>query len=453
MATRIISLSGGGPWGFTLSGGRDFGSPLSVSKVTPAGKADKGGMKQGEFVVAINGDCTEGFLHFDAQQMVKATGMYLQLKLSSAPPKSPSLARAHQQTTVSESTSTRPQPPSPPPSFVPGGGVAKPVTYSTVNQTTSPANNPVKLPYPEGSPVQRSELSADSGLSTSTIQSPSFRKLHMSPETVPSVFSQPPRPPSPPSSQMKDIYIEEGNVVKTSYKPPPPPTVSTKVTPPPKKESPIPKPAPPPSTSSTSKPQTSPTHAPGQQMSPAVASKLTARQGVCAACTQPIRGPYATAMGRCWHPEHFVCSSCQKQLQNTMFVFEEESIFCEKCYEKKFAKTCHSCRRPIVGSCITAQDLSWHEEHFRCSRCNADLTQGEGFSMEANQLLCGDCYGETYGATCGGCGQKIGGDQLWVEALDKQWHSQCFTCTICRNPLEGGTFLAKLGRPYCKSCV
>ena len=95
-------------------------------------------------------------------------------------------------------------------------------------------------------------------------------------------------------------------------------------------------------------------------------------------------------------------------------------------------KTCHSCRRPIVGvsgavpvisglnsfamyntctymyfvlhthtlllhkvivpidahcmifslsahslqPCITAQDLSWHQEHFVCSRCNTDLSQG-----------------------------------------------------------------------------
>ena len=50
--------------------------------------------------------------------------------------------------------------------------------------------------------------------------------------------------------------------------------------------------------------------------------------------------------------------------------------------------------------------------------------------MEAGQLLCGDCYGESYGATCGGCGQKIGGDQLWVEALDQQWHQNCFICTV-----------------------
>lgn len=30
---REITLSGGGPWGFTLSGGKDFGAPLKVSKV------------------------------------------------------------------------------------------------------------------------------------------------------------------------------------------------------------------------------------------------------------------------------------------------------------------------------------------------------------------------------------------------------------------------------------
>ena len=58
---------------------------------------------------------------------------------------------------------------------------------------------------------------------------------------------------------------------------------------------------------------------------------------------------------------------------------------------------------------------------------------GEGFNMEAGQLFCGGCYGESYGATCGGCGSKIGGDQLWVEALDQQWHSHCFTCTVSKH--------------------
>ena len=36
MGERLIALSGGGPWGFTLSGGKDFGAPLKVSKVSAA---------------------------------------------------------------------------------------------------------------------------------------------------------------------------------------------------------------------------------------------------------------------------------------------------------------------------------------------------------------------------------------------------------------------------------
>ena len=33
MGDRELILTGGGPWGFTLSGGKDFGAPLKVSKV------------------------------------------------------------------------------------------------------------------------------------------------------------------------------------------------------------------------------------------------------------------------------------------------------------------------------------------------------------------------------------------------------------------------------------
>lgn len=29
----MASLRGGGPWGFRLQGGKDFGNPLSISKV------------------------------------------------------------------------------------------------------------------------------------------------------------------------------------------------------------------------------------------------------------------------------------------------------------------------------------------------------------------------------------------------------------------------------------
>ena len=61
------------------------------------------------------------------------------------------------------------------------------------------------------------------------------------------------------------------------------------------------------------------------------------------------------------------------------------------------------------------------------------LSLGSGFNMENNMLFCTDCYGAVYGATCFGCGQRIGGDELWVEALDHQWHPACFVCDVRLN--------------------
>ena len=45
----------------------------------------------------------------------------------------------------------------------------------------------------------------------------------------------------------------------------------------------------------------------------------------------------------------------------------------------------HSLCLPLsLQPCITAQDLSWHQEHFVCSRCNTDLSQG-GYTVHNNR--------------------------------------------------------------------
>ena len=41
-----------------------------------------------------------------------------------------------------------------------------------------------------------------------------------------------------------------------------------------------------------------------------------------------------------------------------------------------------------------------------------------------------NCFTEAYGVSCSGCGQTIGANELWVEALDRNWHPQCFVCGV-----------------------
>ena len=67
---------------YQCTGSSGISPLLSVCQVTPGGKAARGGVKQDDYLLAINGDDTDGLLHFDAQQMIKATGMSLQLKLA-----------------------------------------------------------------------------------------------------------------------------------------------------------------------------------------------------------------------------------------------------------------------------------------------------------------------------------------------------------------------------------
>ena len=61
------------------------------------------------------------------------------------------------------------------------------------------------------------------------------------------------------------------------------------------------------------------------------------------------RGPYAAALGRFWHPEHFTCTKCLNQLSNQTFVVEGDEPYCEPCYEKSVAPMCEECKHIITG--------------------------------------------------------------------------------------------------------
>eukprot|EP01105_Mastigella_eilhardi_P017890 TRINITY_DN4122_c0_g3_i1.p1 TRINITY_DN4122_c0_g3~~TRINITY_DN4122_c0_g3_i1.p1 ORF type:complete len:1055 (+),score=298.38 TRINITY_DN4122_c0_g3_i1:34-3198(+) len=54
---------------------------------------------------------------------------------------------------------------------------------------------------------------------------------------------------------------------------------------------------------------------------------------------------------------------------------------------------------------------------------------------------------------CAACGQRIDSAVGGVKALNKSWHQQCFVCNACKQPLLGGSFVNKEGRPYCKACT
>ncbi|XP_072301775.1 PDZ and LIM domain protein 4 isoform X2 [Eucyclogobius newberryi] len=78
---QTVTLTGPSPWGFRLVGGRDFSTPLTVSRVTAGGKAALGDLCAGDTILAINGDSTETMTHMEAQNRIKNCSKQLALSI------------------------------------------------------------------------------------------------------------------------------------------------------------------------------------------------------------------------------------------------------------------------------------------------------------------------------------------------------------------------------------
>jgi len=84
MNIYCITLAGPAPWGFRLQGGKDFSMPLTVSRLTPGGKAAQAGVGVGDWVVSIADTNAEDMTHVEAQNKIRAATDSLTLTLTKA---------------------------------------------------------------------------------------------------------------------------------------------------------------------------------------------------------------------------------------------------------------------------------------------------------------------------------------------------------------------------------
>uniref|UniRef100_A0A4X1VEU2 PDZ domain-containing protein n=1 Tax=Sus scrofa TaxID=9823 RepID=A0A4X1VEU2_PIG len=84
-----VDVVGPAPWGFRISGGRDFHMPITVTKVTERGKAEAADLRPGDIIVAINGESAKGMLHAEAQSKIRQSPSPLRLQLDRSRAASP----------------------------------------------------------------------------------------------------------------------------------------------------------------------------------------------------------------------------------------------------------------------------------------------------------------------------------------------------------------------------
>ncbi|XP_029989721.1 paxillin-like [Sphaeramia orbicularis] len=174
----------------------------------------------------------------------------------------------------------------------------------------------------------------------------------------------------------------------------------------------------------------------------------TVAKGVCGACKKPIVGQVVTAMGKTWHPEHFVCTHCQEEIGSRNFFEREGQPYCETDYHNLFSPRCHYCNGPILDKVVTALDKTWHPEHFFCAQCGAFFGP-EGFHEKDGKAFCRKDYFDMFAPKCGGCARAI--LENYISALNALWHPECFVCRECFTPFINGSFFDHEGQPYCEA--
>ncbi|XP_034546361.1 PDZ and LIM domain protein 7 isoform X1 [Notolabrus celidotus] len=480
MNAYTVTLNGPAPWGFRLQGGKDFSMPLTVSRLTPGGKAAQAGVGVGDWVVSIDNANAEEMTHVEAQNKIRAATDSLSLTLSkafkAAGDQKDSLAAASvpkysfaPSTTINKMA--RP--------FTAGGGsansgpVIKPVAYSP-KLNTPRSQGPASVQQPQNGhslrmenmpcfiPNDRSkkrliEDTEDWQPRTGTTQSRSFRILAQltgtdfmqdpDDETMKRASLEP--TPSPAKAQAADKPDESKTAAAAAGKSGPsvrPPWVtdpgfadrfrpdktSTVVTQ-------HQQPAQPTPMQNRSSILQAAQHAPED----------SGRTPVCGACNKIIRGRYLVALGRSWHPEEFTCSQCKAVLDEGGFFEERGSVFCTKCHDNRYAPNCSKCKKIITGEIMHALKMTYHVQCFKCAACKNPI-RNQAFYMEEGEPYCERDYEKMFGTKCHGCDFKIDAGDRFLEALGYSWHDTCFVCALCQINLEGKTFYSKKDKPLCK---
>uniref|UniRef100_A0A2K6E443 PDZ and LIM domain protein 7 n=1 Tax=Macaca nemestrina TaxID=9545 RepID=A0A2K6E443_MACNE len=438
-----VVLEGPAPWGFRLQGGKDFNVPLSISRLTPGGKAAQAGVAVGDWVLSIDGENAGSLTHIEAQNKIRACGERLSLGLSRAQP-----------------VQSKPQKASVPAADPPRYTFAPSVSLNKTARpfgAPPPADSalqqngyPLRPLVPDASKQRLMENTEDWRPRPGTGQSRSFRILaHLTGTEFSKSCSQVPRTeaPAPASSTPQEPWPGPTTPSPTSrppwavdpafaerYAPDKTSTVLTRHSQPA---------TPTPLQNRTSIVQAAAGGVPG-------GGSNNGKTPVCHQCHKVIRGRYLVALGHAYHPEEFVCSQCGKVLEEGGFFEEKGAIFCPPCYDVRYAPSCAKCKKKITGEIMHALKMTWHVHCFTCAACKTPI-RNRAFYMEEGVPYCERDYEKMFGTKCHGCDFKIDAGDRFLEALGFSWHDTCFVCAICQINLEGKTFYSKKDRPLCKS--
>eukprot|EP01088_Endostelium_zonatum_P017732 TRINITY_DN5381_c0_g1_i1.p1 TRINITY_DN5381_c0_g1~~TRINITY_DN5381_c0_g1_i1.p1 ORF type:complete len:735 (-),score=134.67 TRINITY_DN5381_c0_g1_i1:64-2184(-) len=168
----------------------------------------------------------------------------------------------------------------------------------------------------------------------------------------------------------------------------------------------------------------------------------------CEHCKKAIKNDRLEANGLHYHPDHFLCTGCQKGM-NDYYVYEDKA-FCKKCYQDKTCDRCAHCNKPITDEKLIAMGKTWHSKHFCCFICQKPFGQETPFCEKDGKAYCEKDFHEAFVPKCAKCNEAIL-DGSCISAIGKKWHPEHFCCTICNKPIDVGSPVHVIGgKAYCE---
>ncbi|HFD38730.1 MAG TPA: protein DA1 [Anaerolineae bacterium] len=179
---------------------------------------------------------------------------------------------------------------------------------------------------------------------------------------------------------------------------------------------------------------------------------------ICAGCGKRISGRYIRALGRSWHTACFRCAGCGRPIGEQRFLEHGGRPYHSQCYHERFSPRCAACGQPIIGQRIEALGKQWHPEHFVCAHCHKPFA-GNSFYERDGRAYCEYDYHQLFSPRCAICGQPMRGTYLtnaWGESFCQhhtEQYPKCFSCgrLISSRLTDGGVRYGD-GRTVCNLC-
>lgn len=174
----------------------------------------------------------------------------------------------------------------------------------------------------------------------------------------------------------------------------------------------------------------------------------------CFTCKEPLKPgeQFASVGDHKFHPNHFTCGTCKKNMSGGGFQFKDDQYFCRECYIDKYCETCRYCQKKITsGGVLPALGGFYHPDCFVCVGCGKGFPDGRFVTKDGKPMHMACAKGSAGAHKCSGCGKPTDVSTEIEVKPGVYYHKDCLNCKHCKEAL-GTSFQCKGNHLYCRDC-